>query len=172
MLSDSRMVQTPEFEKVIIGGTFDVLHKGHRELLKTAFDVGKEVWIGLTTDRFINRAFKLHKVDGYEKRDKELRGFLKNEGLIKRAKIFPIDDPYGPSIESEEMGGIVVSQETKPTAIEINVTRKLRGLKPLKIICIDMVLADDDISISSTRIRAGEIDGEGRIVKKSHNLGR
>lgn len=170
MSSNSQVVRTPEFEKVIMGGTFDFLHKGHKRLLKTAFDVGKEVWIGLTTDRFVKRAFKLHVVDKYEIREKGLKEFLKKEGLIDRAKIFPIDDPYGPSLESNDIGAIVVSQETESTAIEINVTRKLRGLKPLKIVRIDMVLADDSIPISSTRIRAKEIDREGRIVKKSYNL--
>ena len=38
--------------KVGIGGTFNVLHKGHRALLDKALEIGDEVVVGLTSDRF------------------------------------------------------------------------------------------------------------------------
>jgi pantetheine-phosphate adenylyltransferase len=58
----------------------------------------------------------------------------------------------------------VVSDETRPGALEINETRKKNGLKTLEIISIPLVLADDQKPISSTRIKKGEIDKEGRIL--------
>ncbi|TLZ70409.1 MAG: phosphopantetheine adenylyltransferase, partial [Methanobacteriota archaeon] len=38
--------------RVVLGGTFDILHEGHEALLRAAFE-GRpaEVLIGLTTDR-------------------------------------------------------------------------------------------------------------------------
>ncbi|MCP8308936.1 MAG: hypothetical protein H3Z54_09625 [archaeon] len=43
--------------------------------------------------------------------------------------------------------------------------RKARRLKPLKIIIIKMVLVDDELPISSTRIRHREIDEEGHKIR-------
>ena len=39
-------------KKVILGGTFSVIHKGHEKILDKAFQIG-EVTIGLTSDEFI-----------------------------------------------------------------------------------------------------------------------
>ncbi|MEM1550680.1 MAG: hypothetical protein QXR13_01955, partial [Candidatus Bathyarchaeia archaeon] len=58
------------------------------------------------------------------------------------------------------------SRETEARAEEINVLRRKRGLRPVEIIVIDMVLAEDQIPISTTRIKRGEINHEGRLTKK------
>jgi len=57
-----------------------------------------------------------------------------------------------------------VSKRTVRTGYEINRRRRLRGLNPLAIVTIDLIRADDKKSISSTRIRRGRIDREGRVV--------
>ena len=44
--------------------------------------------------------------------------------------------------------------------------REKKELSPLKIILIDTIVADDGRPISSTRIKLGEVDNEGRDVKK------
>jgi len=155
-----------KFRIVGVGGTFDELHKGHRALLMKAFEVGECVWIGLTTDEFASRLSKNHKVAPYEDRLKELKRFLEEEGLLSRARVIPLGDPYGPAATSEEMEVIVVSRETEPGAHKINFIREKNGLPPLKVIVIDMVPAENHIPISTTRIRRGEIDREGRLLKR------
>jgi cytidyltransferase-like protein len=149
---------------VSVGGTFDVLHKGHWFLLEEAFNVGDRVVIGLSTDEFAQRLKKPHRIDCYEKRLRDLRIFLEERGLEKRAEIVPLNDPYGPTVESDEIEGIVVSEETEPRAEEINGLRVARGRRPLLIIVITMVLAEDGKPITSTRIRWQEVDRYGRLI--------
>jgi pantetheine-phosphate adenylyltransferase len=154
---------------VTVGGTFDVFHKGHSLLLEEAFKVAETVLIGLSTDEFANSLQKPHKIDCYEKRHKDLIRFLAERGLEKRATIVPLDDPYGPTIgakgiESNEIEGIIVSEETETAAEEINRLRVKEGKKPLLIFVLKMILAEDGKPISSTRIRRQEVDRFGRLI--------
>jgi len=56
--------------------------------------------------------------------------------------------------------------ETFPAVESANRKRRELGLPDLKVEVIPMTLADDDTRISSTRIRAGEVDSEGHVLKK------
>ena len=153
------------FNEVAIGGTFDALHRGHKILLRTAFRAGDRVLIGLSRNGFVRRLVKNHRVDPYPKRKRELVSFLKKERLLDRAKIIPLDDPYGPTINDSTVHALVVSRMTKKMADKINTIRRRRGLKPLSVVSIGMVVAEDFEPISSTRIRAGEIDREGYLER-------
>ena len=154
-----------KFEIVAVGGTFDEFHKGHRALLKKAFEVGNRVLVGLCSDDFVKKLRKPYKVVPYEKRLEELKSFLRKRGVLERAEIFPLNDPYGVTVSRNCIDAIVVSRETEPRAHEINKKRKAKGLPPLKIVVIDMVLAEDFFPISSNRIWLGEIDREGRLLE-------
>lgn len=152
------------FAIVAMGGTFDALHRGHRKLLKEAFDVGRKVMIGVTSDVFVRRLHKPHKVDPYAVRKRDLERMLSRWKLLSRAQIVPLDDRLGPTVNSSRIQALVVSRRTIKTAYEINRIRKARGLKPLAIVPIDLILADDNRPISSTRVRRGRIDREGRLI--------
>ncbi|MEM3479631.1 MAG: phosphopantetheine adenylyltransferase [Candidatus Bathyarchaeia archaeon] len=154
------------FKIVAVGGTFDELHKGHKTLLTIAFRYSENVWIGLCTDEFAKKLRKNHEIAPYENRAEEIMKFLNDLGVSERAKIIPLSDPYGPAATSAEIEAIVVSRETEPRAKELNAIRVKNGLKPLEIIVIDMVLAEDKVPISTTRIRRGEINREGKLLRK------
>ncbi|MEM1566333.1 MAG: phosphopantetheine adenylyltransferase [Candidatus Bathyarchaeia archaeon] len=154
------------FKVVGVGGTFDEFHKGHRTLLLKAFEVGEQVLIGLCTDEFVAKMNKPHPVAHYEERLAELENFLKAHGLTERAKIIPLNDPYGDTLRRGCLEALVVSRETEPTARKINEERAKRGLDPLHIIVIEMVPSENHAPISTTRIRRGEIDREGRLIRK------
>jgi len=149
------------YKKVIFGGTFDILHKGHEVLLKNAFSLG-EVFIGLTSDKFAKK-LKKRKVEGFEKRKRVLKNFIEKK-LKRKAKIFKIKNEFGPTLE-KDFDFIIVSPETYKTAAKINKKRLTKNKKLIEIIEIDFVLAEDGKPISSRRILKGEIDREGNLLK-------
>ena len=160
-----------EFGKVAVGGTFDELHRGHRVLLVKAFEIGECVLIGLCSDKFVRKLGKPHTTATYHDRLKELKTFLSNHGVKERAEVISLKDPYGPTITDKCIEAIVVSEETKTASERINEQRTKRGLKKLEIVVINMVPSEDYSPISTTRIRKGEIDREGRLTKTgSHYL--
>lgn len=145
-----------------MGGTFDVLHRGHRALLDTAFAAGDEgVWIGVTTDAFAN-ARRERKVRPFAERVADLRGFLEERGYHSRAEILAIDHPFGFALEPR-FDAIAATEETVSTAEKINEERAKLGLAPLRVVLAPYILADDARPIKSTRIRNGEVDAEGHM---------
>ncbi|MDH5495307.1 MAG: phosphopantetheine adenylyltransferase [Candidatus Bathyarchaeota archaeon] len=158
------------FKIVAVGGTFDEFHKGHRVLLKTAFEVGEKVQVGLCTDDFVEKMKKPHYIAPFAVRLEELKGFLRKHAWLEHAEIVPLHDPYGPALTSKQIETIVVSQETEARAREINEKRKASNLRPLNVIVIEMVLAENCDPITTTRIRRLEIDREGRLLKQQTDL--
>jgi pantetheine-phosphate adenylyltransferase len=160
-----------KLKTVAVGGTFDELHKGHRILLMRAFEVGEKVLIGLSSDEFAEKLGrqKNHAIACYEKRLAELKEFLKQNGLFERAEIIPLDDAYGVTLSEGVLDALVVSRETEYMAQEINKKREKKGLEPLKIMAVEMVPAENHVPISTTRIRRGEIDREGHLIRKGHD---
>lgn len=154
-----------KFKTVLVGGTFDEFHKGHQALIMKAFEVGERVIIGLSSDQLAQELRKNHEVASYEQRLEDLRNFLKIQGVFDLAKIVPLDTPYGITLSTTIAEALVVSRETEPRAISINQKRKASGIEPLNLVVIDMIPAEDSVPISSTRIRHGEIDREGHLLK-------
>ncbi len=154
-----------KFKTVVVGGTFDEFHKGHKTLLMRAFEVGNHVIIGLSTNDLARKLKKNHEVTTYKERLKELNGFLKEQGVLSKAKIVPLKTPYGITLSKGCVEALVVSRETEARAREINQKRKAKGLPPLHVIIIEMIPAENHIAISTTRIRQKEIDREGRLLK-------
>jgi pantetheine-phosphate adenylyltransferase len=154
-----------ELKKVAVGGTFDELHKGHKVLLMKAFEIGERVIIGLCSDAFVKRLVKPHITASYEERLKELNKFLSNLRLSGRAEIISLNEPFGSSATDGSIDGLVVSEETLATANKINDQRRKSRLPALKILTVSMVRSDNCGPISTTRIRRGEMDREGRLLK-------
>ena len=154
-----------KFRKVAVGGTFDELHRGHKTLLDKAFEVGEKVVIGLSSDEFVSKMDKPHETAPYNERCKEVETFLNELCLVGRVEIVPLNDPFGLTISGKGLEALVVSKETQKTAEKINEKRQKAGLPPLEIITVNMVPAENNAPISTTRIRSGEIDRNGHLLK-------
>jgi cytidyltransferase-like protein len=151
------------FRKVVIGGTYDMLHKGHKKLLETGFLIGQSVAIGLTSDEFAKR-FRVGDVLPYEKRKANLESYIKQ--FKKPYKIIKIDDSYGIATIDPDIDCIVASEETLLRASEINAIRFKKSLPKLTIVVVPIVVSADGIPLSSDRINRGEIDSEGTLLAK------
>jgi pantetheine-phosphate adenylyltransferase len=151
-----------EYEKVILGGTFDRFHAGHEIFLDKAFNSAKKVLIGITTPDMLKKIILQDSIWPYERRMKDVEEFAKKYG--KEFEIFPIEDVFGPSTKMEDLDAIVATEDTKHTCERINSIRKRNGLKSLGIIMVPFAYAEDCRSISSSRIRGGEIDRNGKIL--------
>jgi pantetheine-phosphate adenylyltransferase len=151
--------------KVMVGGTFDPLHDGHKRLLARSFDLAGPdgyVAIGLTSDSFASR--KNHPIRPFTERYADLERFLSRTIKTTRWAIEPLNDRYGSAIDAD-FDALIVSEETLPVAVEINSLRREKGKKKVDIHQISCVLAEDGRWISSTRIYRGEIDVHGHLLK-------
>ncbi|HUW71748.1 MAG TPA: pantetheine-phosphate adenylyltransferase [Candidatus Humimicrobiaceae bacterium] len=135
-------------KKVIIGGTFEILHRGHKALLRRAFKLG-QVTIGLTSDTFAQN-LKKRKVKDFQQRKRLLTDFIKKK-LKTLSEIIKIEDKFGPTLD-RDFDYIVVSPETYRTALLINKKRRKIGKKPMKVVKIKFVLNRDEKPISSSKI--------------------
>ena len=154
-----------KYNMVATGGTFDHIHRGHIALLAKSFEVGDTVVIGVTSDEFARREGKTPD-QSYAERVQGLLDLINSSFPGRRYKIAKLDDYYGPGIASPEVEAIVVSKETAARVPLANDLRRAKGFTSLKVVTVDYVLADDARPISSTRIRNGEIDTEGNLLKR------
>jgi pantetheine-phosphate adenylyltransferase len=153
-----------KFKRVVVGGTFDCLHNGHVAILAKAFETGDQVLIGICSDE-MELVKDSAGVQPLETRQRSLLELLRSRGWLERAKVCVISDPFGPAANDPELQAIVVSPETRKRAEELNRLRASHKLAPLQIVEIPFVLAEDGIPISSLRIRYGEIDPHGKLLK-------
>lgn len=152
---------------VATGGTFDCIHIGHIKLLSEAFNIGNQVIIGLTSDDFVKRFKSASNIkNNYKTRCKNLKEKILQNFSGVSYNIIKLEDEFGPVISSAEIQAIVVSEETVVKIQKLNKIRISKCLNPLSVIVVEIAKSDDGQPISSTRIRNGEIDDKGKILRK------
>ena len=152
---------TEKFLIVATGGTFDELHIGHIALLAKAFQVGKKVIIGISSDSFAaNRGKQLN--HNFEVRSANLKNMIKKEFGNVNYEIAKLDGDFGPAVTTGDVEALVTSTETQSKGKLLNEMRAKIGVRPVKVVTVELVKAEDGSTISSTRLRIGEIDRQGR----------
>ncbi len=152
-----------KYQHSIIGGTFDHLHIGHKKLIDTTFSQSEKVTIGLSTQSLYQKKFLSHLIDSYETRETELKRYLKEKNYLSRAQIVPLEDIFGPSLTTKNINAVFVTKTTLPNAKIINEKRGEIGLALLEIITVPFVKDESGETITSERIRLGEINREGHV---------
>lgn len=156
-----------KYRKVVVGGTFDRLHLGHKALLRKAFEVGKYVYVGLTSDEMVRNKPYAEKILPYELRLRDLIKFFEVNGY-SNYRVIKIHTAIGFVDKMKSLEAIVVSEETYKGALLVNRAREENGLRPLDIITIGLVKSPLGPKISSSLIRAGLIDPFGKPVSSGN----
>jgi pantetheine-phosphate adenylyltransferase len=152
-----------KFKLVALGGTFDILHSGHLELLRNGFSISSKVIIGLTSDELARKRGK-KLIHNYTQRYKTLHDAIKKHFPNGNYDISKLENDFGPAVLEKDVEALVVSEETFFQGDDLNKLRKQRNAPPVKVIVVPMVLAKDGKKISTSRIKNSEIDVDGNIV--------
>ena len=143
--------------KTAVAGTFNVIHDGHKALFARAFELGTEVCVGITSDAMAAESrpdfVPLHV------RRTALDSVLRTYG--KPYSIFVIDDIYGPPEILDDVDILIVSPETEANGYKINEEREKRGVRPLIISIVPLILASDGHKVSARSILEGKYGTHG-----------
>ncbi|OGD53452.1 hypothetical protein A3J78_00215 [Candidatus Beckwithbacteria bacterium RBG_13_35_6] len=156
-----------KYQHLVLAGTFDHFHKGHKRFLNHALNYADNIYCGITTGWANENKVYKQGIQAYKNRLKKLNCYLNNKSA--RVKIFPLNDPFGSAVDNNFFNAIAATPDTLSGVKAVNNIRKSKGLKPLPIILTDLVLADDKKKISSTRIRLGEINRIGFVYQQALN---
>ncbi len=154
------------YRQVALGGTFDILHRGHLELLRKSFEIGFFVIIGVTSDEFVRAKLNKRIINPYYVRIQNLKNVLQKEIKVSNYEITKLNDSFGPLMISGYVDCLVVSSETEEKGKTINRLRAELGLPAIDVVLVKLVLAEDGIPISSSRIISNEIDENGFKTNK------
>ena len=141
----------PKYNIVVLGGTFDLIHNGHRKLLTLAAAVCQsKLIVGITGDKMLVNKSKAYLISDIHIRSKGVKDVLNCLFPSLNVEIVPIDDPFGPTITDPNIDAIVVSSETIIGAFKINKIRNERNMRSLSVLVSNR---DDAASLSSSFLR-------------------
>ena len=136
-----------KYKKIAVGGTFDKFHDGHKKLLATAFELGEEVEIGVTSNAFGGLKGD---IDSCEDRMRCLKEFFKDR---LNYTVMVLDDAYGTTVFDDEFDAMAC---TIAVDAAHHTGTDLSGSAASDL----SITADDDV-----------VSGTFRVVSADGNLG-
>ena len=104
------------FDCVALGGTFDHLHSGHKLMLSLAILISRDrILCGVTAaSEMLKNKNHPEKLENLENRMLSVQEFFTEfkEGCESKVEIVTLRDPFGPTIELDDLDALVVSPET------------------------------------------------------------
>jgi inosine/xanthosine triphosphatase len=139
-----------------VAGTFNILHEGHKAMLDRAFQLGDEVYIGITSDRMASSS--RDRLNTYYIREKAVKEYAASKK--KPFSVFTIDDIYGPDEMMDHVDVLVVSEETLANGKKVVRKASEKG-KKMELSVVSIVQKSDGGKLSSTDIMNGSCSRNG-----------
>jgi phosphopantetheine adenylyltransferase len=111
------------FNSVALGGTFDHLHSGHKLMLSLAALLSHDrILCGITASEMLESKNHPDKLEPLEQRMLTVQKFLCEfkQDFERNVEIVTLRDPFGPTIELDDLEALVVSPETLPGGLKSN----------------------------------------------------
>jgi len=153
---------------VVLGGTFDRLHGGHKLLLAmSCLAATKRLLVGVSEGPLLTDKTLGDVLLPFAQRQERLSHYLASTRPGIQYEIVPIEDPFGPSIVDEALECIVVSKETEKGGASVNRRRAAKGMRELAIDVVGLVGAEESSDSSK-----GEEDKLSSTGSRKRVLGR
>jgi pantetheine-phosphate adenylyltransferase len=147
-----------ETENLIVGGSWDHFHSGHRYILEAAVERSERIDVGISSDDMLREKLGHKPKHEFQERKENVENFLESLG-VEDFRTLELNGIYGNAVEEGDV--LIVTPETEKNGRKINAKREKLGREKLELELIKKLEASDGEVISSTRIRKGEIDENG-----------
>ncbi len=143
--------------RAAVAGTFNVFHAGHKALIDRAFELGEDVFIGITSDEMASSSRDY--INPINIRRAALIEYLSTKEIPWL--IFEIDDVYGPPEFMDTVDVLVVSEETAENGKAVCKSREERKLDKMELEIVSLVETTDGEKMSSSDIILGKYGRTG-----------
>ncbi|XP_034187978.2 bifunctional Phosphopantetheine adenylyltransferase - Dephospho-CoA kinase [Osmia lignaria lignaria] len=149
------------YKNVVLGGTFDRIHNGHKIFLTEAvLRCSEKLTVGVTDTNMLSGKLLWELIEPCQTRILNLKDFLEDIDSTLMYDVVPINDMYGPTKSDPSFEMIVVSEETKRGGDKVNEIRVKNNLNKLDIHIIKLISDENHrnheeskVSSSNHRIR-------------------
>lgn len=159
-----KMIKKLLYNTLVLGGTFDHLHDGHKDFIRFAAEISRFLIIGVTNQHMTLHKTNAHTIQPTHVRKQAVINFCGINNI--QAKVITILDPFGPTLEKNKIQALACTKETLAGAEKINEIREKMFLKELPIHVHTLKKDSQNLgTISAERIRNGEIDRKGTVYQ-------
>ena len=139
---------------VLIGGTFDVLHQGHRKYIERAFEKGDKVFIQLSSDNYAASLRKEYKVKSYYQRASQIRNYIIHNfnKSFKIVKLNSLQELEKFCIQDNEINTVLAINEYQKLFKKFNELRIRNNRQKLNILEMEIIKDNNGNKFSSTKI--------------------
>ncbi|KZC12119.1 Bifunctional coenzyme A synthase [Dufourea novaeangliae] len=149
------------YKNVVLGGTFDRIHNGHKIFLSEAvLHCTEKLTVGVTNTNMLYGKLLWELIEPCSKRITNLKDFLEDIDSTLKYDVVGINDMYGPTKDDPTFEMIVVSEETIRGGDKVNELRIQKNLNKLDIHVVKLIKDENHreheehkISSSNNRIR-------------------